>query len=48
MAIPFLGRSILSTTVYTLALFSPAGLRLAGVEPIDWTGRAVAVPVRNR
>jgi hypothetical protein len=48
MAIPFLGRSILSTTVYTLVLFSPQGLRLAGVDPVNWTGRAVAVPVRKR
>jgi len=46
MAIPFLGRSLLSTTVYTVALFSPAGLRLAGVEP-GMDGETVAVRVRR-
>jgi hypothetical protein len=45
MAVPFLGRSILSTTFYTLLLFSPAGLRVAGLDFID--GQTAAVRVRK-
>lgn len=44
MAIPFLGRSLGSTTFYTLLLFSPAGLRVAG---LDFTEGQVA-PARVR
>lgn len=32
MGLPFLGRSLVSTSLYTIALFSPAALNLAGVQ----------------
>lgn len=47
MAIPFLGRSLLSTTIYTLALFSPAGLRLAGIDPVPVYNKPVVAKVRR-
>lgn len=47
MAVPFLGRSIVSTTVYTLALFSPAGLRLAGADQLPLNTEPVTVKVRR-
>lgn len=34
-AIPFLGRSIVSTSLFTGILFSPLGLRMAGVQPVE-------------
>lgn len=33
-AIPFLGRSIVSTSLFNAILFSPIGLRMAGVQPV--------------
>ncbi len=33
MGLPFFGRSLVSTSLYTVALFSPSGLRLAGCVP---------------
>jgi len=33
-AIPFFGRSVLSTLIFTGLLFSPAGLRMAGIAPV--------------
>jgi hypothetical protein len=42
MGIPFFGRSLLSTTLYVGLLFSPAGLRLAGMAPGE-SGRGAPV-----
>jgi hypothetical protein len=33
--IPFFGRSLLSTSLFSLVLFSPLGLRMAGLDPAD-------------
>jgi hypothetical protein len=41
-AIPFFGRSLLSTAIYIGALYSPVALRLAGVVPAGKTQAAIA------
>lgn len=43
-ALPFFGRSLLSTAAFTGVLFSPLGLRLAGVAPA--AGASVPAPQR--
>lgn len=35
MGLPFFGRSLISTSLYTMAFFSPVGLALAGRAPIS-------------
>lgn len=42
-ALPFFGRSLLSTALFTGVLFSPAALRLAGLTPVENARGRVAV-----
>jgi hypothetical protein len=42
-AIPFFGRSLLSTLAFTVLLYSPAVLRMAGIVPAEHVRAQVAV-----